>query len=311
MFKNLCLFFSLAAFLCSASTAQSRETAGSSEVEAVEQILNAFHKAASEADEELYFGFFAPEGVFMGTDGGERWTVPQYRAFAHPYFSAGKGWTFVPRDRFVFLDGRKTVAWFDEKLDSASYGECRGTGVLLKLDGAWKVAHYNLTVPVPNDLLKDLVQRIRGDEPERTVVFIVRHAEKMDDTENPDPVLSEEGEARADRLARMLVNQRLGAAYATEYKRTQQTVAPAAAAVGIAPTVVEAAGVKELAEALKTRHKGQSVLVSGHSNTVPALIAALGVEKEIVVKGGDYGNLFVVTLNGGDKPLFLHLRFGW
>lgn len=56
-------------------------------------------------------------------------------------------------------DGR--VAWFDELLDSASYGECRGTGVLEKIEGGWKIVQYHLTIPMPNDLAKDLVARIR------------------------------------------------------------------------------------------------------------------------------------------------------
>jgi hypothetical protein len=56
---------------------------------------------------------------------------------------------------------RGNVAWFDEVLDSASYGECRGTGVLRREDGVWKIAHYNLTIPIPNDLAKDFVAKIR------------------------------------------------------------------------------------------------------------------------------------------------------
>jgi hypothetical protein len=53
------------------------------------------------------------------------------------------------------------VAWFDEMLDSQSYGECRGTGVLELTNSGWKISQYHLTIPVPNDLAKDIVKQIK------------------------------------------------------------------------------------------------------------------------------------------------------
>ena len=125
--------------------------------------LDAWHKAAAAADEKAYFDAMAPEFIFLGTDATERWDIASFREFAHPYFAKGKAWTFVPRDRHVIVQG--DVAWFDEKLDSASYGECRGSGVLRRIDGQWKVAHYNLTIPIPNDLAKKVVKMIREQKP--------------------------------------------------------------------------------------------------------------------------------------------------
>lgn len=127
----------------------------------VASTLDAFHAAAARADEAAYFDLIAPGGVFLGTDASERWEKEAFRAFARPYFSQGKGWTFVPRDRHVALTGGGTIAWFDERLDSASYGECRGTGVLERTDGRWRILQYHLTIPVPNDLAKEIVARIR------------------------------------------------------------------------------------------------------------------------------------------------------
>ncbi len=135
---------------------------------AIERVLDAFHAAAARADEEAYFAFFAPQGVFLGTDASERWDKTAFRAFAHPYFAKGTAWTFVPRNRHVDLSADGKVAWFDELLDSASYGECRGSGVLEKIDGAWKVQQYHLTIPVPNDLAKEIVARIRAGKPAPT-----------------------------------------------------------------------------------------------------------------------------------------------
>ena len=127
----------------------------------VARALDAYHEAAAKADEATYLGLMAPTGVFLGTDATERWDREAFRAFVHPYFSQGRGWTFVPRDRRIQLAANGQVAWFDELLDSASYGECRGTGVLEKIDGAWRIQQYHLTIPMPNELAKDFVARIR------------------------------------------------------------------------------------------------------------------------------------------------------
>ena len=127
----------------------------------INRLLDDWHRAAAEANEDRYFDAMAPEFVFLGTDGTERWNLAEFRAFAHPYFAGGKAWTFVPRDRQVIVSPRGDVAWFDEKLDSASYGECRGSGVARRVGNEWKVAHYNLSIPIPNALANEVVERIR------------------------------------------------------------------------------------------------------------------------------------------------------
>jgi ketosteroid isomerase-like protein len=131
------------------------------ETAAVGRVLDDWHGAAARADGERYFGHFAPDAVFLGTDATERWTVAEFRAFAAPYFDRGQGWTYTPRTRNVALSADGRTAWFDEVLDNASYGECRGTGVLRKAAGAWKIAHYSLTIPIPNDVAKEVVRKIR------------------------------------------------------------------------------------------------------------------------------------------------------
>jgi ketosteroid isomerase-like protein len=132
------------------------------ETAAVSAILDAFHAAAAKADEAAYFGLLAPNAVFIGTDATERWDKETFRGFVHPYFAKGQGWTYTPRDRHVDFSQDGRVAWFDELLDSAKYGECRGTGVLEKGEGGWKITQYHLTIPMPNDLAEDFVARIRG-----------------------------------------------------------------------------------------------------------------------------------------------------
>jgi len=130
-------------------------------IDDVNHVLDDWHKAAADADEQRYFGYAAPEFVFLGTDATERWDLASFRAFAHPYFAKGKAWTFVPRDRHVQASAHEDVAWFDERLDSASYGDCRGSGVLRRTPDGWKITQYNLTIPIPNDLAKTVVQMIR------------------------------------------------------------------------------------------------------------------------------------------------------
>jgi len=130
----------------------------------VEAVLDDFHDAASKADGERYFGHQAAGSVFLGTDATERWEKAEFEAYAAPFFGAGRGWTYRPLERHVYLDPDGNTAWFDERLINEKYGETRGTGVLVRVGGAWRMAQYNLTIPVPNDLALDLVERIRAFE---------------------------------------------------------------------------------------------------------------------------------------------------
>src|SRR4051794_16538813 len=80
----------------------------------VAAVLDDFHDAAAKADEARYFGHFAADGVFVGTDAGERWDVGAFRAYAHPYFAKGKAWSFRGVRRRVTVRG--DTAWFEEDL---------------------------------------------------------------------------------------------------------------------------------------------------------------------------------------------------
>jgi len=127
-------------------------------------ILDDLHAAASEADEARYFDHFAPTvkgPVFIGTDATERWTLLEFREFAHPYFAAGKAWSYTPVERHIELDSASpAVAWFDELLSHESYGTLRGSGVLVKSGDRWRVAQYVLSFCVPNEVASDVVERI-------------------------------------------------------------------------------------------------------------------------------------------------------
>jgi len=160
------LAFALSALILAPLAAEAREPIPPPEV-AVGRVLDDFHLAAAQADEARYFGHLAGNAVFLGTDGTERWEKEAFRAFAHPHFAQGKGWTFTPRDRHVTFSTAGGVAWFDEALDSATYGPCRGTGVLERIGETWKITQYNLSIPIPNHLADDVVARIRSTPPPR------------------------------------------------------------------------------------------------------------------------------------------------
>lgn len=128
--------------------------------------LDALHAAAAKADGPAYFALYTPDATYLGTDAGERWTLEQFRGYAMPYFSKGQGWTYVPRERHITIApiDCRCVAWFDELLDSASYGTSRGTGTLVLTADGWKVSQYALTFPIPNDLAKDMTAQIKAFE---------------------------------------------------------------------------------------------------------------------------------------------------
>jgi hypothetical protein len=132
------------------------------EKEAIRAMLDDWNDAAAHADEARYFGHFASEAVFLGTDDAERWDVAAFRAYAHPYFAKGKGWSYRAVRRDITVAAGASVAWFDEELarpDETQHkiglGPARGSGVVVKRDGEWRIAQYNLTFTVPNKLIDD------------------------------------------------------------------------------------------------------------------------------------------------------------
>ena len=129
--------------------------------DAANKLLDGFHLAASKAQFNEYFATFTPDGVFLGTDATERWTVEQFKAYAKPHFDKGRGWTYTVAERHLNVSADGKHASFDELLDNKSLGRCRGTGVLRMVDGQWRIEQYHLTIPVPNELADEVVKRIR------------------------------------------------------------------------------------------------------------------------------------------------------
>ena len=144
-----------------------------------------------------------------------------------------------------------------------------------------------------------------ADQAHGTIV-LVRHAPKQDDSS--DPPLSEAGIARAKALATLLDGAGVTAIYTTQYKRTIDTAAPLAKVAGLTPVVVPGKETAALVERLRASAPGDLIVVVGHSNTIPEILAALGCPDEVAIADGQYDDLFIVLPHGG-KPGLLRLKY--
>lgn len=144
-----------------------------------------------------------------------------------------------------------------------------------------------------------------------TVVILVRHAEKaIVPPENKDPDLSSAGLARAQELARMLSESGIKAIYATQFKRTQQTVKPLADKLGLTPTQFEAKKTTELVKQIRAQNAGQVVFIAGHNNTVPEIIAALGGPTLPIIPETEFDNFYILTVQSDGTAKLLKLKYG-
>ena len=143
-----------------------------------------------------------------------------------------------------------------------------------------------------------------------TTIILVRHAEKNIEPNNPDPDISPVGQARAQELTRMFGDAGIKAIYASQYKRTQQTVKPLADKLGVPATVVDAKNTAELVRQIRAQHNGELVFVAGHNNTVPEIIAALGGPQFPVIPETEFDNLYVVTIYRVGKAKLLKMKYG-
>ena len=136
--------------------------------------IDGFHAAAARGDETAYLGFLTEDGVFLGTDEWERWPKnPTFSDYVNGRFANGSGWTYTSVERHVRLAEGGDTAWFDEVIASSTDARFRGTGVLVKRDGHWKIAHYAMSFLVYNEIWEDVIRmneqtrqhkESRGDE---------------------------------------------------------------------------------------------------------------------------------------------------
>ena len=143
-----------------------------------------------------------------------------------------------------------------------------------------------------------------------TTVILVRHAEKNIEPNNSNPTLTAAGQARAQKLVRILGEASVTRIYATQYLRTQYTVQPLAARLGLQVNLVDANSAPEVVRQINSDHAGGVVFVAGHNNTVPAIIAGLGGGNYPIIPESEYDNMFIVTVYRFRKAKVVKLKYG-
>ncbi len=147
-----------------------------------------------------------------------------------------------------------------------------------------------------------------------TTIIIVRHGEKEAEPAD-DPALSPAGEARALALADAVRGSGISAIYSTRYKRTQNTAKPTSDELKVAITTFDAApGERDYggvyAREILAKQRGKTVLVVGHSNTVPSILRGLGIANAPSISDPEYDNLFVVTVPATGPAQVIRARYG-
>ncbi|MBC7749775.1 MAG: nuclear transport factor 2 family protein [Methylotenera sp.] len=119
--------------------------------------LDAWHKAAADADYNTYFNLMTDDAVFIGTDATENWNKAAFQTYAKPHFDKGKAWRFTTLERHLHFDATGKIAWFDELLNT-QMKICRGSGVLVKIGNQWKIQHYVLSMTIPNENSNEVIK---------------------------------------------------------------------------------------------------------------------------------------------------------
>ena len=143
---------------------------------------------------------------------------------------------------------------------------------------------------------------------EETTVILIRHAERLATPGNNDPHLSAAGKSRARLLLHVLGQAKVSAIYTSEFIRTKETAQPLAAALGLSP--IEATDTKDIKTDILLNHAGKTVLVVGHTNTVPELIGLFGDNSGHEIAENEFDNMFVATVLGEDRVRVTRLKYG-
>lgn len=147
-----------------------------------------------------------------------------------------------------------------------------------------------------------------------TTIIFVRHAEQTNHDEL-DPPLSDAGKQRVAELTRQLVDADvvagIDAIYATAYKRSTETAAPLSERLDLPINTYDANDTEMVLEEILKNHKGKIVLVVGHSNTVPELIANLGASKKVpAIAQNEFDNIYIISIPWFGKTKTIRLRYG-
>lgn len=129
---------------------------------AINTLLDSLNIAAAHADFETYFTYFTSTATYNGTDAKENWNKQTFMEWAKPYFDEKTTWNFKSIKRNLYFGEHDDIAWFEELL-STQMKICRGSGVVIKLNGKWKIEQYVLSMTVPNSKI-DAVVALKTEE---------------------------------------------------------------------------------------------------------------------------------------------------
>ncbi len=125
------------------------------------ELVDDWHQAASDADADAFFGAMAEDGIYIGTAASERWLRDELRSWAKSAFEKETAWAFKAKERHLTISPDQEYAWWDELLDTWM-GDCRATGILENGPEEWKIKHYQLSVTVPNDKIKSFIELVNN-----------------------------------------------------------------------------------------------------------------------------------------------------
>lgn len=165
------------ALFTGACTGKSSSTGNNGEeIITINHFITQWHADAAASDHEAYIGAMTGQGIYIGTDATEYWKKDAFSAWSKPYFDKKQGWNLKKINRNIYLSEGGETAWFDELLDTGM-GLCRGSGVLVKTNGEWKIAHYVLSVTLPNDLIPAVRQLKHTTD--STLIVRMKHGKRQ------------------------------------------------------------------------------------------------------------------------------------
>lgn len=137
-------------------------------LEAIATTIDGFHDAAARGDKAQYLNLMTEDAAFLGTDEWERWPKqPEFTDYVGGRFQNGSGWTYRSVDRNIAIAESNDIAWFDEVIESGNNDRFRGTGVLVKDEDGWKIAHYAMSFLIFNEdwsSVMELTRKTREDK---------------------------------------------------------------------------------------------------------------------------------------------------
>lgn len=128
----------------------------------IHAFIDEWHDDAAKA-RLAYFDKIAPNGIYIGTDKAELWNREQFKAWARGFFGRKSAWSFKAVKRNVYMSPDKKFIWFDELLDT-QMGPCQASGVIRKTAQGFEIAHYQLSIAIPNEVAAEVTKLVRQAE---------------------------------------------------------------------------------------------------------------------------------------------------